>query len=181
MANYSLLAVGFDSEEAMKQAVANRVIHGTNTQSYNIEAATTIGELKHRHEAKMAAFNEENEWQDFWNVFVNGISPDDNRIHDTKRVLRKLHDYATSLSRPTKDDLLSIYGNVETYIDSKRNEFYLSYAVLTPDDLFIPNTKFLIAESEFRSRDESFNKDYYAKFIEPYDDDMTAWLINCHI
>lgn len=138
---------------------------------YSVEETITIGDLKKEREEYLAYFNP-SRYEMVWEIIVNGAKPS----------VTGIEMFALLYGQPNKEEMLRIYGTKENYINHYKNNYYASYSVITPQGWFEPGKVgwFGMSSATF-DEEKTFRETYYAKFIEPYDDDTPVYRIDCHI
>lgn len=136
---------------------------------YTIEETSTISKLKQQRDKHIKLFEDESMYRRLWSIIVDG-----DKASGAECI-------AMLLSPPNRSDLLSTYGDLNTYLNARRNNFYATYAVLTPDGWHEPGRVGALASSSASCADKNkFRESYFSRFIEPYPDDMQVWIIDCH-
>ena len=138
---------------------------------YTVHETMTIGDLKKEREEQLTNFDA-SRFEMIWNIIVNGEKPS----------VTGIEIFSLLYGQPNKEEMLRIYGTKENYISHYKNNYYASYSVLTPQGWFEPGkVGWWGTSSATFDEEKEFRETYYAKFIEPYDDNAPVYRIDCHI
>ena len=139
---------------------------------YTVEETMTIGDLKKEREKYLANIDS-SKYEMIWEIIVNEVKPSG---------VTGINLFSLLYGQPNKEELLRIYGTKENYINHYKNNNCASYSVLTPQGWMEPGKVgwFGMSSATF-DEEKTFRETYYAKFIEPYENNTTVFRIDCHI